>query len=140
MHVIARPLHAARAAPAALALWLAATALAAAADINGAWATNLEACGKMFAKKGGKTVMTRDADFHGSGFVVDGAVIRGKIATCKITSRKQDGQTLRLQGTCATDITVTSNKLDLRLVGDNELIRVVPGIPELDTPYYRCNP
>jgi len=111
-----------------------------AANINGVWVTNAAACGKMVVKKGKQTVLAPDSDLYGSGFVVDGSVIRGKIATCKITSRKDDGATIHLTGTCATDITVTTNQLDIKMVDDNTLFRMVPGIPELDTLYYRCPP
>ena len=126
----------------AMALPAAAFAVGAAqaANINGVWVTNAAACSKMVAKKGKQTVLAADSDLYGSGFVVDGNVMRGKIATCKITSRKDDGATIHLKGTCATDITVTTNQFDIKMVDDNTLVRMVPGIPELDTLYYRCPP
>lgn len=114
------------------------TAAADAADINGAWSTNVDACSKVFIKKGNQAYLAKDADMYGSGFVVDGTTVRGKIATCKVTSRKDDGATIHLQAACATDIIVSSNQVDLKMIGQDQLIRIVPGIPEMDTHYYRC--
>ena len=109
-----------------------------AADINGAWTTDADACKKMFVKKGNRISLASDADIYGSGFVIDGTTIRGKIATCKITSLKEDGSTLHLNAACATDIMVSNNQFDLKMVDNNKLVRAFPGIPEMDTPYYRC--
>src|SRR5690349_19712323 len=71
-----------------------------AADINGAWVTDTAACDKVFVKNGGQLHLSGDADIYGSGFVVDGSTVRGKIATCKVTSRKDDGVTIHLQAAC----------------------------------------
>ena len=109
-----------------------------AADINGAWTTDVAACKKIFVNKGNRISLTSDADLYGSGFVVDGTMICGKIATCKITSLKEDGSTLHLNAACATDIMMSSNQFDLKMVDNNKLVRAFPGIPEMDTPYYRC--
>jgi hypothetical protein len=107
-------------------------------NLNGAWATNKDVCAKVFEQRSGKTYLSREADFYGSGFVVDGRVLRGKMAMCRITSQKDDGSTVRLQASCATDVMVSSNKIDFKIVDGGKLIRVVPGMPEMDTPYYRC--
>jgi hypothetical protein len=118
--------------------WTCVGAVAVAADLSGRWVTSLDACDKMFVIRGGHAYLAPDADIHGSGFVVDGTIIRGKMATCKITSRRDQSQIIHLQGTCATDILVSNNKVDLKMIDQNKLMRTVPGIPEMDTPYYRC--
>ena len=40
-----------------------------AAGIDGAWATNTSACSKVFAKRGNRIVVTKDADWQGESFV-----------------------------------------------------------------------
>jgi hypothetical protein len=114
------------------------TATASAHDLNGAWVTSIDACDKVFVKKGRQTVLAPDADFYGSGFVVDGTTIRGKLATCKITSLREDGQAVHIRAACATDIMLSSNEFVLTRVENDKLVRAFPGIPEMDTPYYRC--
>lgn len=109
-----------------------------AADIDGSWSTDRGACGQLFVKKGSQTHLARDADIHGSGFVIDGATIRGKIATCKVTSRRQVGSIVHVRAACATDVAISSSAFDLKVVDDDQIVRRVPGIPEMDTPYYRC--
>jgi hypothetical protein len=117
--------------------WLGAPA-AKAAEIDGAWSTSPESCKKVFTKKGKQVVLARDADFYGSGFVIDGPMIRGKLATCKITSMKENGGTFQLQTACTTDISVSTNQFELKKVDADKIMRAFPGLPEMDTPYYRC--
>ena len=42
-----------------------------AADINGVWASDTAVCNKVFTKKGGRVSFAKDADIHGSGFILD---------------------------------------------------------------------
>jgi hypothetical protein len=111
---------------------------AAALDINGAWVTDLGICDKVLVKRGARTDLAPNSDLYGSGFVIDGASIRGKIASCKITSRRENGSTVHIQAACATDILVSANQFSLTMVRDGELVRAYPGIPEMDTSYFRC--
>jgi hypothetical protein len=111
---------------------------AAASNVDGAWASNKESCKQLFVQKGKQTHLAPKADLYGSGFVIDGKAIRGKIATCTIKSRQEDGNTVRFDATCATDISLSSNRFELTMVDDNKVMRAFPGVPELDTPYYRC--
>lgn len=107
-------------------------------ELDGAWSTRLEECSNIFTKKGNQTVLADRADFFGSGFVVAGNMIRGKIATCKILSTKKKGSTFQLRTTCATDITISNNNFELTFVEADKVVRSFPGIPEMNTPYYRC--
>jgi hypothetical protein len=109
-----------------------------AADISGAWTTDASACNKVFSKKNGTISLTRKADLYGSGFVIDGNRIRAKIASCRITSRKDDGATVHLVASCATDIMLSSVQFTLKVIDQNKIARSYPGIPELETPYERC--
>jgi hypothetical protein len=117
---------------------VASAAFAHAADITGAWATDASACNKIFSKKGGTISLTRDADLYGSGFIIDGNRIRAKIASCRITSRKEDGATVHLVASCATDIMLSSVQFSMKVIDQNRIARTYPGIPELETPYERC--
>jgi hypothetical protein len=109
-----------------------------AAGLDGAWAQNASTCKNIFVKKGKQTFLSQSADFYGSGFVIDGNTIRGKMAMCKITSRKEEGDVVQLQAACATDISMSNNRFGLKVVDDNKIIRMFPDMAELDTSYYRC--
>ena len=45
-----------------------------AADISGAWATDVRACDKIFQKKGNVLTLTSRSDTLGGGFIIDGAI------------------------------------------------------------------
>jgi hypothetical protein len=90
-------------------VWLAALLLSFgtvvhAADVNGVWASDTAVCNKVFTKSSGRVAFTKDADLHGSGFILDAGSVRGKLANCKIKTRKQDGDLVHLIASCATDI------------------------------------
>ena len=124
-------------------VWLAALMLSYgtvvhAADINGVWASDVAVCNKVFTKKGGRVSFAKYADIHGSGFILDDNSIRGKLANCKIKTRKQDGDLVHLVATCATDVMLDNMELTLKVIDDNKVARVFAGLPELETLYYRC--
>jgi hypothetical protein len=109
-----------------------------AVDLNGAWANDVSICNKIFEKKDGTISMTRDSDMHGSGFIIAGNQIRGKVATCTIKSRKEDGAMLHLVASCSTDVALSTVQMSLQIESENKLTRVFPGIPEMAMPYVRC--
>jgi hypothetical protein len=109
-----------------------------AADINGVWASDVAVCNKIFTKKGGRVSLTKNADIFGRGFILEPGSVRGKFANCKIKTRKQDGDLVHLIATCATDVMLDNMELTLKVVDDNKIARVFPGVPEMETPYYRC--
>ena len=110
-----------------------------AADITGAWATDVRACDKIFQKKGNVLTLTNRSDTLGGGFVIDGTEIRGKTATCKIKNRREDGDVVYLIASCATDIMLSDVEMALRIVDKDRVSRFFPGMPEVETPYYyRC--
>ena len=53
-------------------------------DLNGIWATDAQLCSKMFEKRGSDVTFTPMSDFYGSGFVIEGTHIKGKMAQCAI--------------------------------------------------------
>jgi hypothetical protein len=74
--------------------------------------------------------MTKDADNYGSGFVVDGNQVRGKIATCNIKSRKEEAGLVHLITSCSTDVALQTVQLSFN--------RIFPGAPEMSVTYSRC--
>jgi hypothetical protein len=117
---------------------LAWTSRAQAAELDGAWANNETVCGKVFVKRNNRISIARDSDIYGSGFIIEGNRIRGKIASCTIKTRKQDGPVLHLIAACSTDTALQNVQFSLKLDGKDTIIRMFPGVPELDTPYFRC--
>jgi hypothetical protein len=109
----------------------------AADEIEGAWATDEEHCAKVFENRNGRTVLAQDSDLYGGGFVIDGNRITGKMATCTIKNRKQDGDTIHLVAACATDIMFSSVPFSLRL-GNGQLTRLFPGMDNIQITYRRC--
>jgi hypothetical protein len=111
---------------------------ASAIDLSGAWATEASQCAKVFKKKGKQVVFADPSDLYGNGFVIEDTRIRGKTARCTIKSRNEDGTTLNLLAACATDIMLSSVQFSLKVLDDNKISRVFPGMPGLETTYYRC--
>jgi hypothetical protein len=109
-----------------------------AADIVGVWSDNIENCSKMYVKAQGGLTFSDKADLYGSGFIVEGDTIKGKMATCKISRRRADGDTLHLIASCATDIMLDTVQFSVRFMSENKLARIYPGVPELEQLYERC--
>jgi hypothetical protein len=111
-----------------------------AGEIEGAWATNEENCGKVFENRNGQIVLSLDSDLYGGGFVIDGDRITGKMARCTIKNRKRAGDTMHLLAACATDIMFSSVQFSLRLPEDGRLTRIFPGMDDIEINYRRCRP
>jgi hypothetical protein len=109
-----------------------------AADIIGIWANHASICHKIFVKRGVRTSFADDSDLYGSGLIIEGGKIRGKTVECTIRSSKEEGDTVRIVAACATDIAISTLELGIRIVDKDKIIRLHPGLPELDTPYVRC--
>ena len=119
---------------------LSGTSAAHAVDLNGAWANDSSVCDKIFEKKNNVISITKDSDSYGSGFIVDGNKITGKIAECTIKSRKEEGSLFNLIATCSTDVALQTVQFSFKLESDNNLTRIFPGVPEMMVPYVRCRP
>ena len=111
-----------------------------AVDLSGAWATNADKCGQVFVRKGraNQIGFTMHSDQHGGGFIVEADRLRGKFATCKIKARKEDGQSVIIIAGCATDIMLSNVEFNLKALEANKISRTFPGMPEMETSYYRC--
>jgi len=126
--------------PAVLAGLLSFVTSALAIDLNGSWSSDPALCDKLFTKKGKQVVFAPLSDLYGSGFIIDGSRIRGKVARCTIKSRKEDGDTLLLSATCSTIIAPQDLEFSLKTVDDNTVARQIPGSSAMRVNYHRCPP
>ena len=107
-------------------------------DLSGIWATDPQLCGKMFERRRSEVAFTQLSDLYGSGFVIDGTRIKGKMARCTIQSQKRDGKILQLEAACATEIMRSDVQFGLRIVNDKSISRRFPGMSRMEVTYYRC--
>ena len=119
-------------------LALALSSVACAFDLNGAWATDPDQCSKVFERKGGGIVLSDTSDMHGSGFVIDGKKAIGKTARCTINSTKEEGTTISFLASCASEIMFQNIEFSLKIVNEDTVNRIFPGIPEMSITYSRC--
>ena len=108
-----------------------------AADLTGAWVTDLEACAKVFTGTGGKATFRRDSDMFGSGFIIDGRRIRGRAASCTISQTQEKDGITHMLASCATEIMLQNVQFSVKLE-DDKLTRIFPGIDGMNLTYYRC--
>ena len=120
------------------ACWAVTEARAAADDIQGIWASDARLCSKIFVKRGKNFVMAQNADLYGSGFIIEGRKIRGKVANCNIKTIKEDGPLVHMIAGCATDIMFSDAQLSLRVVDRNKVVRIFPGVSDMEMGYERC--
>lgn len=107
-------------------------------ELTGAWATSADQCTKVFVRQGGKLGFTEMSDVYGGGFIVDGNEIVGKFARCRIKTRKDNGPNVNLIAACATDIMLSTVQFSLKELDANSLVRLFPGIDEMEIRYHRC--
>ena len=108
-------------------------------DLDGAWATNVSVCDKIFGKNDkGALYIKPDADSYGSGFIVRQNSVVGKIAKCTIKTRKTIGSVTHVIANCSTDVALQTVQFSFRVKDDNHIVRIYPGLEELDIAYGRC--
>ena len=113
---------------------------AAAVELTGAWATDADKCDKVLVRRG----RAKQIDFaafpgvHGGGFIIGADQLRGKFAKCKITKRVEEGKNLNLLAACASDIMLSNIQFVLKVVDDDTVARVFPGIDGMEVKYHRC--
>lgn len=107
-------------------------------DLNGAWASDADNCGKVFTRKGTQITFTDMSDVYGGGFIIEGDQITGKFARCRIKAKKDEGTTINLLAACASDIMLQSVQFNLREVDANTVMRLFPGMSGMEIKYARC--
>lgn len=113
-------------------------AAASAFNLNGAWSTNPDECARIFERRADGIALSGSSDVYGSGFVIDGKKVVGKTARCTITSTKEDSPTINFLASCATEIMFDNIQFSLKIVNDDTISRIFPGIPEMSVTYSRC--
>jgi hypothetical protein len=107
-------------------------------DLTGLWATDSEACDKIFETKNKKSSFRKDSDLYGGGFIVEGSRVRGRMARCNVKSSKQNEDTIHMMLGCATDIMLQNVQFSVKVVDDNRVIRFFPGVDGMELGYVRC--
>ena len=123
-----------------LLVWLCCLSLGAPAqaDFTGAWTTDATACNKMFAKSGARISFAKDSELVGGGLIFQGNEIQGTGSTCRIKTTKQDGEVTHMILACATTLMRSDEKFSIRSVNADEIFRMFPNMPGMETKYYRC--
>lgn len=109
-----------------------------AADIAGAWTTDASVCSKVFVKSGPRFSFAKDAELSGSGFIIEGQEIRGPDMTCRIKQTKDEGDMTHMITACSTGIMLSDMQFSVRRVNADEIFRMFPNMPGMETKYYRC--
>jgi hypothetical protein len=108
-------------------------------DLSGAWTSDRELCDHVFSRKGSALGFAELSDLYGSGFIVKGDSIKGKMADCRINSRKQDGDITTLVASCATSVMTGNYEFSYKVLDDNTLVRLFPDIKNMTVQYARCS-
>ena len=105
------------------------------ADFTGAWATDAAVCTKLFVKSGNRVSFAKDASFVGGrGFIIEGGELRAQTA---VTS-KEEGAVTHMIVACANDILLSDLQFSVRVIDGNTIVRMFPGISEIEIKYHRC--
>ena len=109
-------------------------------DLNGAWATGVDQCDKVFVKKGDRINFAEFSEEYGRGFVVNGNEVRSKSTGCSIQSRKEVGDTIDFHAACASEIMASSVQVTIKILDNNSLVRIFkdPAFAGMELTFYRC--
>lgn len=122
----------------AIGLVVASAGCAMALDLNGAWVSDADNCAKVFARNGAQVGFTDMSDVYGGGFIINGDQIVGKFARCRIKARKDNGPYVNMVAACATDMMLSSVQFSLKELDANSLVRLFPGMDDMEIRYHRC--
>jgi hypothetical protein len=109
-----------------------------ATDLTGAWATDAGECKNVFIRKGKGITFAPMSELHGGGFIAEPNRLVGRTAKCSIKAKKDDGQTVNIVASCATDIMLSSVQFELNVVNQDKVRRLFPGMEDMEIFYYRC--
>ena len=108
------------------------------ADFTGAWTTDASICSKVFVKSGSRISFAKDSELIGGGLIFQGKEIQGTGAACRIKTAKEDGEVTHMILACATTLMRSDEKFSIRSVTADEILRMFPNMPGMETKYYRC--
>jgi hypothetical protein len=109
-------------------------------DLNGAWTSSVSACATIFAINDAKEPSIKgDASMYGDAFIVRNIKIIGSAGQCTIRLRKSEGPVTHLVAICAAEnVALSTFQFSYRVKDDNNIVRIFPGVEELDVSYGRC--
>ena len=109
-------------------------------ELNGAWTTDVSACAKIFKKdKDGKVSIVGGSSIYGDAFVVQSNTIANSSVTCTVKARKDDGPVHHVVAVCAPgNVALSTFQFSYRVKSDSSIVRIFPGVEELDVTYGRC--
>ena len=58
--------------------------------------------------------------------------------TCTISRRKEEGNVIHMVAKCADDIMTSNAQFSAKIIDDNTIARIFPGMPEFTLSYSRC--
>jgi hypothetical protein len=108
------------------------------ANLTGAWATDASACNKVFVKRGGRISFTKDSELISGGLIFQGKEVQGTGSACRIKTTKEEGEVTHMVLACATTIMLSDVPFSVRRVNANEIFRMFPNMPGMETNYVRC--
>lgn len=108
--------------------------------INGLWATDARNCDKIFSKTQNGFAFAKESDLYGSGIIVDGRRIVTPNGRCDIKMSKQDGAITHLIAGCASDLMLSNVQASFKTVNKDRILRIFPGVSDMEIPYERCQP
>jgi hypothetical protein len=71
-------------------------------------------------------------------FIMEGRRIRGRTATCTVTKTSEEKGIVHMIASCATDIMYSNVQFSVKLLGENKISRIFPGIEGMELTYNRC--
>jgi hypothetical protein len=109
-------------------------------NLDGAWTTDVSVCGKIFKKDNdNKVSIISGSNIYGDAFVVRGNSIFNAVTTCTIKKRKDIVEIHHILAVCAPGgVALSTFEFSYRVKNDNSIIRIYPGLEELDVTYGRC--
>lgn len=109
-------------------------------ELAGAWVAKADQCGKVFARKGraNQVDFTNFSGAYGGGFLVEANRLRSKFETCTIKARKDDGESINLVVACAKGVMLSNIQFFLKVIDDDTITRLFPGVDGMDVSYRRC--
>lgn len=109
-------------------------------NLDGAWTTDVSACDKIFQKdKDGGISIIRGSNIYGDAFIARQDAIFNAVTKCTIKKRKDIGEMHHIVATCAaSNVALSTFEFSYRVKNDDSIVRIFPGIEELNVPYHRC--
>jgi hypothetical protein len=107
-------------------------------DLTGTWASSADICDKLFVKQGGKVAFVKNADEVGSGLIINGNRLQGKLGTCTINSRQQKGDVVHLKAMCSTQVATHSMEFSYKILSEDRIAQVFSGLSGSSVQYIRC--